>query len=594
MPSLQKTNRAPVGRMRAAGCAAVALALFAGGAQAAPKVLDHVPADAPVVISIGNVGELLNDIDAFNVMLGDKGMPEAGFVTMMGRGMPGLNLDGSAAVVLNFDPENPDAMGDDDVVILVPVSDFGAFTQQGAADNGVVEFMLGDQPAFARQLGDGFAAMGPAADAVRGFAGDAGRMGAHSNRLGHSGLAIADTSDVTIIANVAPFRPRLLQGMQDAQQQAVFYAGMSAQGQDVATPINAMMDLVRAYVNDAQTGVVGISYDAGGVTLDLGTQFTPDSDSAKGFDKRGDAATLLNRVPGGDYYLAYAMDLRSPELAKLAAQAQAMSASMPGAGSMPGQPEFADIIDHATGTAGVMGTSPALMSAGVLSNMVSYVRTNDAAAYAEMVSESLNGSNGQASQGMSFATSYTADAKNVQGVPVDSYAVKISVDQAAGGNMGMGSPQQMIGMMFGPSQGPNGHIARLDSGVIQTVSPSTELLERAIGAAKNGNGLGADGRVMNVSKRLPEHRMGEAYLSLDQIFNSVGPIASMFGVLPNFQPAPAMDPVAMGVATIDGGVHMRTFIPNDVIKTGVAMAPERPDAMDDGWGDEPADEDPEF
>ncbi len=573
------------------------LASVAGIAGAEPPmVLDHVPADAPLVISISNVGELLNDIDAANLMLGENGNPQAGFITMMGRGMPGIDLEGSAAAVVNFDFANPDDMGEDDVIVILPVADFAAFTQGAEATDGVYQFAFGGNPAFARRAGEGFAVVGGTPESVAAFQADAGNMRAHGQRLGHSGRAIADSADIAVIANVAPARQMMLDGLQDVQQQMLMFAAMGAQGQDVATPINGMMEMVRGYVNDAQTGTMGLSYDEGGFTLDWGVQFEEGSSSAQQLDLEGDAGSMFSRVPGGDYYLAYSMDLRSRAFADIAAKFQEMGEAMGegAATAMPGQPEFADIMKHASGTAGVLGASPAMMQTGLLANMVSYVRTDDAGAYADMLAESVNGANGQNMQGMSFETSYGADAKTVDGVAVDTYGVKMSIDQGAGGGMGgMGSPQQMIGMMFGPSMGPNGHVARLDGGLVQTMSQNEDLLARSIDAAKNGNGLGADERVSAASGRMPEGSMAQVLIAYNQLANTVGPMAMMFGAIEGFEPVGPMDPVAMGIGTQDGGVHFRMFVPGPVITSAMSMIPEQDDPFaDDGWGDE--EEDPEF
>ncbi len=574
-----------------------ALAMSAGLVHAdPPAVLDFVPADAPLVVSIGNVGELFNDIDAANRMLGENGNPQAGFITMMGRGMPGLNLDGSAAAVINFDFANPDNMDEEDVVVILPISDFAAFTQGAQATDGVYEFAFGGEPAYAKRVGEGFALVGPSAGAVSSFQANAGNMRAHGERLGHSGRSIADSADIAFIANVAPAREMMLDGLAQAQQQMMFFAAMGAQGQDVATPINGMMEMIRGYVNDAQTGAMGLSYDEGGFTIDWGVQFEEGSESAKLLDVKGDAGSMLSRVPGGDYYLAYAMDLRSPALASVASKFQEISSAMEGASSsIPGQPELADIMERATGTAGVLGASPAMMQTGLLANMVSYVRTDDADAYAGMLADSVKASDGQSAQGMSFATSYGANAKTVSGVPVDTYSVKMSIDQAAGGGMGgMGNPQQMVGMMFGPSMGPNGHIAKLDNAVVQTLSSNEALLTRSIEAAKTGNGLGADARVKAVSDRMPEGSMGQLFIAYNQLANTVGPMAMMFGAIEGFEPVEPMDPVAMGLGTQDGGLHFRMFLPGPVITSAVSFMPEQDDPFaEDGWGDD-AEEDPEF
>ena len=62
-----------------------------------PAALDRVPTDAQAVIVVPDLGDMLNDINAINAMLGDQGEPMINMVTAMIRGMPGINLEGSMA-----------------------------------------------------------------------------------------------------------------------------------------------------------------------------------------------------------------------------------------------------------------------------------------------------------------------------------------------------------------------------------------------------------------------------------------------------------------------------------------------------------------
>ena len=568
-----------IDRVRAA-MAPLVLALACGLAAAAPQALDHVPEDAAVVVGVRNVGDLLADMDRANILMGDRGSPELGFMTTMVRGMPGLNLEGSAAFVMSAPGGMPDA---DNMVIILPVTDFAAFTQGGDPAGGVTAVNIGPGPAFAKPLGEGFAAIGQHDSVVREFKGEAGRLAAHARRLGASGRAIADTADITIVADVDPFRDQLLQGMQQMQQQAMMFAAMSGAGQEAGAPINAMVEMLRGYVRDAGAGVLGVTYDDAGFAFDMGVQFSEGTESAEAFDHTGDASTLLSRVPAGPFYAAFAMDTRGKAAARLFGQLGAMQPA--GQGQMPGQPGMAEILEHATGAAGVIGTSPAMMSAGMLSKYVTYTRTNDANAYAEVITGALAEADGQSTQGMNLTTTVQKNATTIAGVPVDAYGMKMSMGEDAGG-MGMMNPQMMLSMLFGPSQGPEGYIARLDSGVIQTMSKDSALTEKAIGAAKNANGLGTDAAIRRVASKLPAGRFFEGYLAVDQVYNAAGPILMMTGVVQNADAIPPMPPAAFGASSIGGGLHGRLFVPSEVIAKSLELAPKSQPVFQDDWDDE--------
>ena len=112
-----------------------------------PQSLTMVPKDSELVVVIPDLGELLGDMDRVNAMMGAMGQPELMMMTSMVRGMPGINLGGSAAIVLDIDGE---FSGDMDAVVLLPISSFDDLTQGRAAVNGLVEVPMGDQPIYYR------------------------------------------------------------------------------------------------------------------------------------------------------------------------------------------------------------------------------------------------------------------------------------------------------------------------------------------------------------------------------------------------------------------------------------------------------------
>lgn len=588
----QMTDRV---RSAAAPVLALVVCALAGQAAGAPAALDLVPEDAAVVVAINDVGDLLSDIEAVNALAGPHGDPGIGMMAAMVRGTPGLNPEGSAALIVPAPKADPDTGMTEEpdweqMLAIVPITDFAEFTQGGEAQDGITEFQLGGTPAFARELGGGFALVGPMDGMVRGFEAGNGRLESHLARMGASGKAIADSADVTVFTTVEPFRAELMQGMQQAQQQAAMMAAMAGGGQDMAAPMNAMMELVRGYVEDARVGIAGVSYDEGGFTLDWGVQFEDGSDSAKAMDHAGDSGSLISHLPAGDYYAAYALDTRGEGFQTLMGHLKEMYSAMPDAQQAPWQGAWSTQMEKTTGLAGVVGASPAIMQTGLLANSVNYVRTSDPASYVAMTAESLKDSDGKSYSGMNLATTYQPSADTIAGVPVDAYGVKMSLDPDAApqGGMGMGGPQQMIQMMFGPSLGPSGYIAQLDGAVVQTMSKNKQLAERAIAAGKSGGGLGADDRVKGVAARLPEGRVFEGYLAADQVMNTAGPMLMMFGVLDTFEPIDGLEPVGLGASTIGGGGHARVFIPTSVVKKAFEMVPE--DAGQPGFEEEGDDE----
>lgn len=191
---------------------------------APPQVLDRVPGDAPVVVTVRQVGDLLTDLDQINAMFGDRSNTDLGFATAMIRGMPGINLDGDAAFVMlptagpNADPTMI-AMANV-MVALLPVSDFEALSQGRATENGVVRLMVPDNELFARDAGDGYAIVSANADAARNFDPAKGRLGAHTERAGAAGGRVLSDAEVAVLTNAEAIRPFLNQALLSAKRPA--------------------------------------------------------------------------------------------------------------------------------------------------------------------------------------------------------------------------------------------------------------------------------------------------------------------------------------------------------------------------------------
>jgi len=149
-------------------------------------------------------------------------------------------------------------------------------------------------------------------------------------------------------------------------------------------------------------------------------------------------------------------------------------------------------------------------------------------------------------------------------VDVSRFAMTMQPD-GSGDGAAFGPAQMIMPMLFGPQGGPNGFIAAVDGAVVQTLSQNTPLMEKAISAVRNGGGLGTSDSVKMVAGRLPSNRIFEFYLSIDQVMNTVGPMAATFGALPGFERLDAMAPVGIGASIGDGGLVNRIHIPNEVI-----------------------------
>ena len=551
--------------------------LPAASLAAPPQILDRVPADADVVIAVRQVNDFLGDIDQINRLLGDQANPQILFATAMVRGMPGINLDADAAFVITVPRDLEDENAEPTVVAILPVSDFNALAQGREPDNGLVLLPVPDAQVYARDIGNGYAVVSDNADAARAFDAAAGRLEQHTARVGPAGGRVVSDSEVSIITNAQSLRPVLTQGIEGMKEAGQMVAMMG--GEEAALGFNTFVSVAETVVRDLSAGVFGLSITEQGMTYDMAVQFEPNTESASYFTRAGSTSGLLDRVPAQRYLFAAAFDADSPTVAKVAEAFERWTASMPeemrnqaGFGQMP----LSDLARLTSGGAYIMGTPPGLMGGGLFTNTTQYIRSKDPAAYLGAMVKLYEDADGTSQDGVSIQTAINPDAVTIDGTNLTAYAMTMTMDpQAMGGMPGM-DPAMITQMIFGPTGGPTGYLGLVEGGVVQTMSQAPDMTRRALAAAKNADGLGKSERLRRAGERLQSDRMAEIYISIDEILNTVGPTLMMFGLLPEFQPVNAMDPIGLSLATDAGGFAGRIYLPNDALKAITDAIPDAP------------------
>lgn len=567
---------AMTGRKRVLSCAA-ALAVCGMACSAwadLPAALDRVPADAAVAVSMKNLSALhtqFGKLKAATGMTADLGMAEQLLAT------PGLNKSGSAALVMMSLPEGEQAAeGPGPMVLVVPVSNYAEFVKAfgGSGEDKIATLTMpdememgGETQAYAKDLGGGYAAMGPMKAVVESFDGKAGKSGDHKKALGAVGTRVADANDTIVVANIEKLGPKIeegFKGMKDQMGMAIAMAG--PQAEQMQKSIEMMDMVVKAVVRDATVTFCGLGFDEKGVTFDTGAQFKEGSPSYKMFQTKGTASKLFGKLPNSPFLFAMAMDTTSPALRDLMKQAAEMNKT---AGAPPAMTDnMMKSIDKVDGVAFLMGQTPGLMAGGLLANSVMYYSTKDPQAYTATMKEMNAALNNQQVEGVTFTSTYKPEALEVSGVKVDEWAMQMQVDPNSDQAMQM---QQMQMMMWGMGGGPSGYIAAVDGGVVQTMSKNQVMLGSAIDAAKGKTGE-ADALLKEVAGNLPADRTFEAYIGTKSVLDTIAGFMAMMGGGGNFQVPEKVSPVGMGGTTDGGGVQLRTYVPANVIKTGIDMS----------------------
>lgn len=561
------------------------MAMCWSAVAAPPPALDRVPDDAAVTLVMPSAQQFVDDARA----LVNRVVPQAERENAMGGldmlqgfvSMPGMNGAGSVAAVVYVSEE--EAYDGPPMVLILPVSDFGQFRNAiGAEGTGpVFEGEMNGESMYLKDIGGGFAAVGAVPELVQEFAGDAGHLANHVKRLGAQGQTALGANDVTMIANLEILSPYIqMAGEQMQQQMGMIMMMAGEQGGQLQPALEMMSGLMSKLADEGQTAVIGAQIGDSGLSLDTGVQFKDGTESFNALMSKGNASKLLNKLPAMDFMFAYAVDSSHPGLAKFR---EHMSKMAEGSGQQMGGVSFMDMMKDAKGMTGAMGSVP-MMGAGMFSNFVTVTVTDHPQETVDMVASTMKEMDGQTAQGLKYTTSFEKGATEIAGTKVSAYSMQMMPDGSAGGPQ-MGAASMIMPMLFGPSGGPTGYMAAVDGAVVQTMSQNTPLMEKAIKAAKSGEGLGANQALQAVAGHLPDGRFYEFYLSIDQVMNTVGPMAAMMGAMPGFEKVEKLTPIGFGASTSEGGLLNRIYVPNDVM-TWISEFSAKMNSADE-FGEEP-------
>ncbi|TVQ64039.1 MAG: hypothetical protein EA378_00210 [Phycisphaerales bacterium] len=536
-----------------------------------PASLDRVPESALVVASVRNIESFSANVNRLNAALPASNRIPLG---MMGdlMGTAGLNAGGSISLALMPSPDGQPLDMDGEqgpLVVIVPVTDANAFVQGlgGTPGAGIMEVQVGDETAFAKDIGGGYVVMGPVREVVQAFSGEGGQGARHERAVGPVGLRVAQQSDTVIIANIPALRPQLEQGLEGMKEQAQMFAMMAGQQGDQVQQQMQMVEMVAgSFLRDARVGMVGLGFGETGVRVDLAANFNEGSEIGGFFDAPGDSRGVLARVPDVPFLFAGSADFSSPGMQKLMNNMTEMA--MQANEGLPNAMNPATFMQGLDGIGYVIGTPGALMG-GLFTNTVYYYKTSDPEAYTRNYSRMLNEMNGMQIEGMTYTTAYQGGGAQVEGQQVDTYSMSIRPNPNDPGAM---QAQQMMMMMFGPSMGASGYIGKAEGGLVMTMSQNTPLMSQAMRTAENGNGLARNRSLRSVAEQMPEGATFESYIGVGSIFTTVNSFLAMMGAGMDIQVPADLAPIGIGGTTDRGGFQARVVVPTQVIETFAAMA----------------------
>jgi len=589
---------------RTAMLSAGLLFALAGTALAdVPAVLDRVPANAGMVIAVRNMEQTKDRMESMSKKL-NAPMDQGGDDNPLNMakkllGTAGLNKTGSMAVVMmpgdNGQMELEGEEGKENAFILVPVSDYSAFAKgMGATDAaGVSAITVDEKPAFLKDIGGGYAAMGPSKDRIGAFEGKPGNQATHVKSLGKAGAQIADRSDVLFVMNVAAFKTQIDEGVAKMKEETNDMVEMAGpQGEQLKGMIGVMQGIAESFARDGQVGIAGLGLGEAGVSIDFGAQFKEGSDSAKMLSNTGNASSFLARLPAQPFLMAFAMDMTNPGVKNFMKAMNKAGEQNPmgvGLGNLKD-------VEKLNGMAMVMGASKGGIMGGLFANTTTFISTADPKAYVASLQDTMKEMNGKEVEGIKFSTEYKPAEADVAGVKADTWTMSMEADEE---NPQAGMIGMMQQMMFGP-EGPGGMLAPVENGVVMSMSKNTPLFTSAVEAGKSGNGLANEAMIKDVQAQLPNNRMFEFYLGTKSIMEAINGAMGMMGGGAQMKVPAKVSHIGMAAGAEGGGVDFRIFVPTDVIET-IAAAAKEMQQMEEGEDEEggdgeaaPADSKPRF
>jgi hypothetical protein len=523
-----------------------------GQARAMPPIMDRVSAEAALAIVIPNPDQLSKDLGGLAQLVGMPG--DAVTIDAVTRDL-GINLEklgkiGAVAMILPEAPKEGEA--EPVAIALVEVEDYAKVQEalKLTADGAVEKADIDGETVFFKKIDAKLAAISSNKEALAAFKADAGQSDAHKRNLGKRAGSLTDKSDLAIVFNMNKMRPEIEKGIKELEGQMEEMAAMGGQA-----PNTAVVKFLQTQVLSDVVGAVAImSVDSMGISLDLVGNMKEGSRMAKLTSATGKATSLLNKVPGGAYLLASALDLSDPELRKFLMEIPA------GAGPEAALTNATNkaMFEQSTGAASVIGVNPGGIMAGLLARTVSYTQTSNPSAAMNVMKTDFAKAMTDSKMG---TYDFKDDAAEVGGKKVASYEITFAPNEDAG-MMG-----QAMMFMFGPAGAPAGYIAPVDGGVISTMSKSSDLMEMAMAAAKGEKSLGGDKVLAAVGEKLPPNRTAEIYLGAKGLVDTALPAVAMFTGMPIKVDVPdRTPPIGAALAPAEGALQATIYIPADTLK----------------------------
>jgi hypothetical protein len=606
----------------------VAIASFCIAASSAfAQVIQHVPADALVVVKVNNLKGVSDKIAALAQKFGVAQflpplMDPLASLEQNLKITQGINSSGDAAVAL-LDPEKYGAQNQCGV-LLIPVTDYKAFldnfsrpteaSDKPAPDNATqpttqaapvpdaqgiaaIAFPNAFETAYIAQWGD-YAAISKLRPIVA-------TPGTGLTVTGLAGKEMTE-KDVVVYANMPAIKVKALSALKTNRQKildeinhqlAMSHNPAIASMQSMAhVMVDLALDDAQRLLEDSQAATYGISIGQSGIRTTVLAEFMPDSPIGQSVAQlKNSDQSMMAGLPQ-EKYLFYGGIQWDPQAVGQLFD-QVIGPVRTELAKAPDKPTqlvvqmidlYRKILTSMQSQAvGWIPPSGPIGQSGLF-NMLS-VMTGDAAAMLDTQKAMLNlqpqlaeSGNGP-SANLKWTTSYAENAKQIDGVSFNQFNMKF--DMTAVQTPDQRRVAQMMSMMYGPN-GMTGLVGIVDAKhLVSGIGTSDEMMTQAIEAVKaNQDPLGAQPALKDVTANLPTQRIGAFYVPLDQIAVTAAGYARQFGMPLNLQLPPNLAPIGMTAGTEQSAIRLDSFIPTQTVQSLIAAGMQAYMAAQGGAG----------
>lgn len=588
-------------KFRAVATGLVTAVLIPAGLSFAdlPEVMGLLPDNVQVVVGTGRIATMDLNWDQFLGAVSLKGIAPSSLLDMVSEGgwdSTGLDTNGSMAMAVlkgQWDAASPP------MVIFLPVTNYeqwlAAHTPEPVAGMDKVTkvtFAESGASMFARSAGN-YAVLGVDSATVNSYAAGAKPAENLKTLIGTKGAGVVESNDLFAIVDLdgmeAVLGPKIEEGMAQWQQTMAMMGAAGGADAQKQMERNAKLGqaAARAILNQGKCLTVGMRGSEKGVTTSFAMSFKPDGWMAQMLPGAASPANYLSKLPSKPFMFAMSGELSGCNLTgimeKLVTDAGFTMdefAKDMGAGGL-GMNSWS----NTKGMAMAIYPSPAGIMAGLFNQAVLY-QAGDAAALKAGWKAAMTGMNGQVNNGITFTTTYTEAAEQIEGTAVDTYsmAMKFPPEQF--------QAQQAMSMMYGPA-GLKGYVVSTKEGLYTTMSQSKSLATSLLQIANSGTGLNTDSGVKSVDDLLPADASLRTYIGVGTIGSQLAVFAAAMMPGVDFNALTTLPPIAAGVTVKEGTVSGTMVMPAALIKAGWDIAKQTQGGENDGGGNE-EDEPPIF